>query len=97
MPALVQVHCGMQQISSCCIGRWCLLCNSVETKAPGSTQNASCVPPPLMASSLAAWAQVFDRVVVQPRDAREASDVFYKQVGRERREGRDGERGWMRE
>jgi hypothetical protein len=24
--------------------------------------------------------QVFDRVVVMPRDAREASDVFYRQV-----------------
>ena len=27
----------------------------------------------------AACAQVFERVPVQPRDAREASDVFYKQ------------------
>jgi sulfate transport system substrate-binding protein len=26
--------------------------------------------------------KVFDRVVVQPRDAREASDVFYRQVAR---------------
>lgn len=25
--------------------------------------------------------KVFDQVVVQPRDAREASDVFYRQVG----------------
>lgn len=29
--------------------------------------------------SLGAAFQVFDNVVVQPRDAREASDVFYRQ------------------
>ena len=39
-----------------------------------------CLRQPLRTSPLAS--QVFDQVVVQPRDAREASDVFYRQVSR---------------
>lgn len=49
--------------------------NSVPFVQPLPPPTPARLPTPLAS-------QVFDQVVVQPRDAREASDVFYRQVSR---------------
>lgn len=48
--------------------------------------------PPLSCLPARLGPQVFDQVLVQPRDAREASDVFYRQVRRGQGMGRQAGR-----